>query len=88
MASSQKINLINDFSRFKTVLLLQRPWTNLWKGLFINTNYYYYYYYLKHYCFLEVVKLRQNHRAIDRNVRKECIHAHTLIQLQCQKYLL
>ena len=30
---------------FRTVLLVQRPWTNLWKGRFINTNYYYYYYY-------------------------------------------
>ena len=30
---------------FRTVLLVQRPWTNLWKGHFINTNYYYYYYY-------------------------------------------
>ena len=29
---------------FRTVLLVQRPWTNLWKGRFINTNYYYYYY--------------------------------------------
>ena len=29
----------------RTVLLVQRPWTNLWKGSFINTNYYYYYYY-------------------------------------------
>ena len=26
----------------RTVLLVQRPWTNLWKGRFINTNYYYY----------------------------------------------
>ena len=30
---------------FRTVLLVQRLWTNLWKGRFINTNYYYYYYY-------------------------------------------
>ena len=30
---------------FRTVLLVQRPWTNLWKGRFINTNYYYHYYY-------------------------------------------
>ena len=29
---------------FRTVLLVQRPWTNLWKVRFINTNYYYYYY--------------------------------------------
>ena len=28
---------------FRTVLLVQRPWTKLWKGRFINTNYYYYY---------------------------------------------
>ena len=27
---------------FMTVLLVQRPWTNLWKGRFRNTNYYYY----------------------------------------------
>ena len=31
-----------------TVLLVQRPWTNLWKGRFINTNYYYYYYNIYH----------------------------------------
>ena len=30
---------------FRTILLVQCPWTNLWKGRFINTNYYYYYYY-------------------------------------------
>ena len=31
---------------FRSVLLVQRPWRNLWKGRFINTNYYYYYYYI------------------------------------------
>ena len=30
---------------YRTGLLVRCPWTNLWKGCFINTNYYYYYYY-------------------------------------------
>ena len=35
---------------FRTVLLVQHHWTNLWKGRFINTNYYYYYYVYMYIC--------------------------------------
>ena len=43
---------------FRTILLVQHPWTNLWKGRFINTNYYYYFYYFMIYKFLTyLVKL-------------------------------
>ena len=35
---------------FRTVLLVQRPRTNLWKGRFINTNYYIIISYTAHVC--------------------------------------
>ena len=43
---------------FRTVLIVQRPWTNLWKGCFINTNYYYYYYliFIYWYLYSQIVK--------------------------------
>ena len=40
MASSKKMLILVVF---RNILLVQHPWTNLWKGHFINTNYYYYY---------------------------------------------